>query len=291
MARAPATLSSSIRLADPGMSQRDQDIYSSAPLRSLLAQETIALVPGLQRCSGTHALMVSAASDDAPPVLPLLGNWTRLTLDRQRYAGDLRARGDEPLPFIDDAFDLVLLRHALEVSVAPQQMLEEAVAMAREGSGQDYEKMPEKWSPVINIGASVLIPESYVADLNIRMSLYRRLADLEEGIDIEGFAAEMIDRFGPLPEEFTNLLDIVAIKQLCRKAGVAKVDAGPKGVVIEFHDNNPPNVPNLMNWIQSKLATVKLRPDQKLAIMREWYTPAQRAKGVMSLMKELAALA
>lgn len=108
------------------MSQRDQDIYSSAPLRSLLAQETIALVPGLQRCSGPHALMVSAASDDAPPVLPLLGNWTKLTLRRRRYAGDLQARGDEPLPFIDDAFDLVLLRHALEVSTTPQEMLEEA---------------------------------------------------------------------------------------------------------------------------------------------------------------------
>lgn len=108
------------------MSQREQDIYSSAPLRSLLAQETVALVPGLQRCSGTHALMVSAVVEDEPPMLPLLGNWTRLNLRRQRYLGDLHARSDEPLPFVDDAFDLVLLRHALEVSATPQDLLEEA---------------------------------------------------------------------------------------------------------------------------------------------------------------------
>ncbi|WP_114238566.1 methyltransferase domain-containing protein [Dyella sp. C9] len=108
------------------MSQRDQDIYTSAPLRSLLAEETVALLPGLQRCAGTHALMVSAAVGDEPPVLPLLGNWTRLSVADDRYGGDIRASSEEPMPFVDDAFDLVLLRHALEVSAMPQDLLEEA---------------------------------------------------------------------------------------------------------------------------------------------------------------------
>lgn len=107
------------------MSQRDLDIYSSAPLRSLLAEETAALMPGLQRCSGTHGLQVSVSQDDPPPVLPLLGNWTRLNLRAGRYTGDLDARGDEALPFVDDAFGLILLRHALEVSGTPQALLEE----------------------------------------------------------------------------------------------------------------------------------------------------------------------
>ena len=108
------------------MSQRDQDIYSSAPVRQLLADESVALAPGLQRCSGAYALMVSATRNDQPPTLPLLGNWTRLSMSGGRYSGDLAARTDEPLPFLDDAFDLVLLRHALEVSSTPQAMLEEA---------------------------------------------------------------------------------------------------------------------------------------------------------------------
>lgn len=108
------------------MSQRDQDIYSSAPLRGLLAEETAALTPGLQRCSGAHALLISATQGDAPPVLPLLGHWTRLDMRQDRYAGDLLAKGGEPLPFTDDAFDLVLLRHALELSATPQELLGEA---------------------------------------------------------------------------------------------------------------------------------------------------------------------
>ncbi len=119
------TLSPSTRPDRPGMSQRDLDIYSSAPLRNLLAEESAALMPGLQRCSGTHGLLVSVTPEDAPPMLPLLGNWTRLKLEGDRYTGDLDARGDEPLPFLDDAFDLVLLRHALEVSATPQDLLEE----------------------------------------------------------------------------------------------------------------------------------------------------------------------
>ncbi|RDI97082.1 methyltransferase domain-containing protein [Dyella solisilvae] len=108
------------------MSQRDQDIYTSGPLRSLLAEETVALAPELQRCAGTHALLLSAAREDVPPVLPLLANWTRLNIDGGAYAGDVRASGHDPLPFVDDAFDLVLLRHALEVSTAPHELLEEA---------------------------------------------------------------------------------------------------------------------------------------------------------------------
>ncbi|WP_109125822.1 methyltransferase domain-containing protein [Dyella sp. C11] len=115
------------------MSQRDQDIYSSAPLRNLLADETAVLAPGLQRCSGSRALMVSAAAGDTPPVLPLLGNWTRLSVATQRYEGDLQARVDESLPFLDEVFDLVLLRHALEVSGSPQDMLEESARVLAPG--------------------------------------------------------------------------------------------------------------------------------------------------------------
>ncbi len=180
--------------------------------------------------------------------------------------------------------------HIREIGVELyQQMLEEAVAAAREGT--DFDESPERqWSPQINIGTSVLIPENYIEDLNIRMSLYRRLSDLDTKDDIEAFAAELIDRFGALPDEVQNLLDIVAIKQLCRKAGVASVEAGDKGVVIGFYKDSPPNLEGLMKWIVEKRATVKLRPDQKLVAIREWHTPEQRTKGVQSLMKELSLL-
>jgi SAM-dependent methyltransferase len=109
------------------MSQRDNNIYASASLRGLMAEETAALSPDLQRCAGTHALWLTAAARDTPPMLPLLGHWTQLKLADGCFDGDLRARADEPLPFIDDAFDLVLLRHALEVTPTSQSLLQEAI--------------------------------------------------------------------------------------------------------------------------------------------------------------------
>ncbi|MCD8497817.1 MAG: transcription-repair coupling factor [Alphaproteobacteria bacterium] len=183
--------------------------------------------------------------------------------------------------------------HIKEVGVELyQQMLEEAVAAARHGVNiGDLATIEESWSPNINVGASVLIPENYVEDLGLRMGLYRRLQDLETPEDIESFAAELIDRFGALPEEVENLLDTVAIKQLCKKAGVASVEAGPKGAVIKFRNNTPPNVEGLMKWIGTKAGSVKIRPDSSMMAIRAWEKPRHRLAGVKTLMKELAALA
>ncbi len=182
--------------------------------------------------------------------------------------------------------------HIREVGVELyQQMLEEAVAEARAGSELGAAPHEERWSPQINIGTSVLIPENYVEDLNVRMSLYRRLSELETKSDIEGFAAELIDRFGPVPDEVENLLQIVEIKQLCRAAHVDRVDAGPKGAVIGFYKDAPPNPVAIMQWLQSKAGSIKLRPDQKLAAVRSWDRPAHRVQGVQGLIRELAGLA
>ncbi|MGC1548868.1 MAG: methyltransferase domain-containing protein [Rhodanobacter sp.] len=111
------------------MPQRDHDIYASAPLRGLLAAETAALMPALQRCAGTRALLLSATAQDMPPNLPLLGHWTQLNLAQGQLFGDVRASASEPLPFADDVFDLVLLRHALEAAPMPPQLLNEMIRL------------------------------------------------------------------------------------------------------------------------------------------------------------------
>jgi len=180
--------------------------------------------------------------------------------------------------------------HIKEVGVELyQQMLEDAVAAAREG--YDFSDAPDTgWSPQINLGTSVLIPESYVEDLGVRMALYRRLADLKDEADLDSFAAELIDRFGEFPGEVQNLLDIVVIKQLCRAAGVDSIEAGPKGIVIGFYKNVPPNVEALMAWIGTKGGGIKLRPDQKLFVMRQYEDVGRRVTGVKAVMGELADL-
>jgi transcription-repair coupling factor (superfamily II helicase) len=180
--------------------------------------------------------------------------------------------------------------HVREVGIELyQNMLEEAVASMR--AGRVDEEIAEAWSPQINLGAAVLIPEAYVPDLNVRMALYRRLAELEGSGTIESFAAELIDRFGPLPEEVEHLLKIVAIKYLCRIAMVEKIEAGPKGATISFRNNSYPNAAGLVRLITEHAGTMKVRPDQKVVVMREWPTPEARLKGAEALLTQLARLA
>jgi len=168
-----------------------------------------------------------------------------------------------------------------------QQMLEEAVANAR---GKTEEVKTESFSPQINLGTSVLIPESYVADLSVRLGLYRRLSSLIGQNEIEAFAAELIDRFGTLPEEVENLLQIMTIKRLCVDAGVEKLDAGPKGAIVTFHANQFTNPEGLIRFIQKQPGQVSLRPDHKLVYRRSWPTPAERLRGSRHLLDSLAKL-
>ena len=172
-----------------------------------------------------------------------------------------------------------------------QEMLQEAIADARALARGDTGAGGEKWSPQIQIGTAVLIPESYVADLNLRMQLYRRVADLESRADIDAFAAEMIDRFGPLPEEVQHLLDIVAIKRHCRDANIMKIEAGPKGATLTFRDNSFADPAGLVLFIQSERGKAKLRPDHKVVLIHDWPEPADRLKGVMHIASRLGEIA
>tara|TARA_R110000868_G_scaffold293209_1_gene553697 strand:- start:3578 stop:7069 length:3492 start_codon:yes stop_codon:yes gene_type:complete len=170
-----------------------------------------------------------------------------------------------------------------------QDMLEEAVAALRGGGvGEDEEG---QWSPQINVGTPVLIPENYVPDLDARMALYRRLSDVETRAQIDGFGAELIDRFGKLPEEVEFLLKIVEIKGMCRTANVEKIEAGPRGVVLTLRGNTFPNPAGLVELINDERGNAKLRPDHKLFFKRDWDTPAERLAGTYRLMKTLAAMA
>ncbi|MEP2705422.1 MAG: transcription-repair coupling factor [Roseibium sp.] len=169
-----------------------------------------------------------------------------------------------------------------------QQMLEEAVAQLKDGGAEFGE---EQWSPQINIGTPVLIPDGYVADLQLRLQLYRRLGDITEAEEIDGFGAELIDRFGPLPEEVQHLLKIVYIKGLCRKANVEKLDAGPKGVVVTFRNSEFSNPAGLVSYIAEQGVLAKIRPDQKVVLTRDWEKTETRLKGAATIMTKLARLA
>jgi transcription-repair coupling factor (superfamily II helicase) len=169
-----------------------------------------------------------------------------------------------------------------------QQMLEEAVTSLKAGIAAPVE---DRWSPQITIGTPVLIPEDYVADLSVRLALYRRLADLEDDQEIEAFGAELVDRFGKLPEEVEHLLKIVAIKALCRRANVEKIETGPKGAVLSFRDNSFANPEGLIAFIKKQGASAKVRPDMKVVLLYDWEKPAQRLHGTTAVLRNLVRIA
>ncbi len=169
-----------------------------------------------------------------------------------------------------------------------QDMLQEAVMALKAGIEEPVE---ETWSPAITIGTAVTIPEVYVADMQLRIGLYRRLATLETDEEIEGFAAEMIDRFGPLPQEVQHLMKLAAIKALCRFAHVEKVEAGPKGVIIGFRDNAFANPQGLVRYISEQGSDARVRPDMKIVFIRDFEDAKGRLEGTIQILRTLVGLA
>jgi len=169
-----------------------------------------------------------------------------------------------------------------------QQMLEEAVASLKAGIA---EPVADRWSPQITIGMPVLIPDDYVADLSVRLALYRRLAEIEDEREIGGFGAELVDRFGPMPPEVRHLLDTVVIKTLCRRANVAKIEAGPKGAVLSFRDDRFANPEGLVAYIREQGPAARVRPDMKVVLFEDWAQPEQRLAGTADILRHLVGIA
>jgi transcription-repair coupling factor (superfamily II helicase) len=170
-----------------------------------------------------------------------------------------------------------------------QQMLEEAVMSLKAGIAAP---VADRWSPQITVGTPVLIPEDYVADLSVRLALYRRLADIDDEQEIEAVGAEMVDRFGKLPEEVEHLLKIVAIKALCRRANVEKIEAGPKGAVLSFRDNSFANPEGLIAFINKQGASARVRPQSmQVVLFYDWEKPAQRLHGTTAVLRNLVRIA
>ncbi|MDB5702105.1 MAG: mfd, partial [Sphingomonadales bacterium] len=170
-----------------------------------------------------------------------------------------------------------------------QSMLEDAIIDAKAGGIIAARKAD--LSPQITVDAPILIPEDYVPDLDLRMSLYRRINGIDNQMAIEAFAAEIIDRFGPLPDATENLLTLMAIKLNARAAGIAKIDVGPRGALVSFWQEGFSNVPGLLNYVERLKGVAKLRPDSKLVIAREWSDPKSRLNGALQISKGLAKIA
>ena len=168
-----------------------------------------------------------------------------------------------------------------------QSMLEEAIAKIRAGELEGLTETDEQWAPQINLGVPVLIPEEYVPDLDVRLGLYRRLSGLSSKVELEGFAAELIDRFGKLPKEVNTLLLIVRIKAMCKRAGIAKLDGGPKGATIQFHNDKFASPEGLVQFMQDQRGMAKVK-DNKIVVRRDWAKESDKIKGAFAIARDLA---
>ncbi|WP_415920678.1 transcription-repair coupling factor [Tateyamaria sp. SN6-1] len=168
-----------------------------------------------------------------------------------------------------------------------QSMLEEAIAKIRSGEMEGLTEDDGQWAPQINLGVPVLIPEDYVPDLDVRLGLYRRLSGLTKKVELEGFAAELIDRFGKLPREVNTLMLVVRIKAMCKKAGIAKLDGGPKGATIQFHNDKFASPQGLVEFIEAQRGLAKVK-DNKIVVRRDWKNDADKIKGAFAIARDLA---
>ena len=180
--------------------------------------------------------------------------------------------------------------HIREVGIELyQQMLEDAVADMKAEKGR-RKREDTDWTPNIGLGLPVLIPETYVRDLPVRLGLYRRIGALASDAETEAMGAELVDRFGKLPEEVENLLQVVTLKRMCRESGVEKLDAGPKGMVLSFRGNAFRNPAGLVSWLGRSGGSIRLRPDHKLAIARDM-SVAERMRTARDVVGNLNRLA
>ncbi len=226
-----------------------------------------------------------AITDTAEKRLKLLGDLDTLGAGFQLASHDLDIRGAGNLVGDEQS------GHIREVGFELyQSMLEEAILVAK---AEDAGKLPprEALSPVITIDAPILIPEDYVPDLPLRMALYRRLNDAQDRPALDAFAAEMIDRFGPLPPETANLVQLMEIKANAKLAGIAKLDVGTKGALVSFHGDQFANVPGLIAYVERLKGRARIRPDNKLSISGDWVSTGARLNGALQLSKGLGKLA
>jgi len=168
-----------------------------------------------------------------------------------------------------------------------QAMLEDTISKIKSGELQGLSSVDDQWAPQINLGVPVMIPEAFIPDLDIRLGLYRRLSSLATKVELEGFAAELIDRFGALPKEVNTLMVIVRIKALCKKAGISRLDVGPKGATVQFHQDKFANPAGLVEFVKAQGPAARIAGN-KIILTGEMKSEADRVKGAFNVARDLA---
>jgi transcription-repair coupling factor (superfamily II helicase) len=144
-----------------------------------------------------------------------------------------------------------------------QSMLEETIDDLKNKTDSVVEN---QWSPKISLPLAVLIPDDYISDLTTRMEIYKRLSIISDENETNEIAAELIDRFGKLPDEVETLIDTIDLRNICKSTNIERVDCGKNGYLIKFKNNEFANPKDLISYITYHSNNFSIRPDQRISV-------------------------
>lgn len=142
-------------------------------------------------------------------------------------------------------------------------MLQAAIEALKQGEKIGDLSKPKPTTD-IDLRLSAIIPDHYVHDVNLRLTLYKRLADCENNDDVAELKSEMIDRFGALPASTENLLNITRIKLSAEALGIRKIDVGTQYGRLHFHEKPNIDPAKVISLIQRKPKEYQLADPQTL---------------------------
>ena len=146
-----------------------------------------------------------------------------------------------------------------------QQMLEEEIIKQKKSLIEEDKKYQKnKFQPSIQIPEPIFIPDYYINDLDIKMSIYKRISFVSNNVEKEELMIELIDRFGKMPNEVENLFKLIEIKILCLKNNLEEIKYGKKGIIFKFFQNKPLYPEKILDMSLSKNNNFTIRSDQKL---------------------------
>jgi transcription-repair coupling factor (superfamily II helicase) len=165
-------------------------------------------------------------------------------------------------------------------------MLARAVEALRKGEEPDLED-PVHRGIDIELHVPALIPESYLADVQSRLTLYKRIASAKDLAGLRELQVEMIDRFGLLPDAIKALFEIAGLRLVAERIGIIKLDFGPQGGRVEFSEQAQANPDALIQLIQERSLDFQMRGPQKLRILMQVADPAERFSEASALFERL----
>lgn len=167
-----------------------------------------------------------------------------------------------------------------------QEMLTEALkelALPNQERGLEAD---HSYSPILNLGIAARIPEEYIADSNLRFSLYRKVSSIESSLELEDIKIEFIDRFGAMPCEVNALFSVIEIRQLAKKANIEKIDMGGGVASIKFRNDQPFYVDKVMSFVSNNAKEVSITPEQKLIIKNPRFNEENAVKVLKGILEE-----